>query len=288
MLAKSSSASYDTAWATPVTSSDLALKANLAGPTTFTGTVTLPTGTVATTQSAGNNTTAVATTAFVTQAIPTGVINPYAGSTAPTGWLLCYGQAVSRTTYAALFAVLSTTYNTGVVAGTDFCLPDLRGRTVAGIDNMGGVDANLLSIANTPGTTTGAETVTLTSAQSGVPTHSHANTLTGTTTFASSGHAHGAGSLTAAIGATNNNPNRIGYIAGTVTGPGTATYSIEAGGLLTSTGNFNHYTPVYGDTGGPNTTGTVGISNVDNTAANASSAHNNMQPTMVLNYIIKS
>ena len=65
VLAKSSSASYDTAWATPVTSGDMALKANLASPT-FTGTPTLPSGTIATTQSAGNNTTAVATTAFVT------------------------------------------------------------------------------------------------------------------------------------------------------------------------------------------------------------------------------
>ena len=103
MLAKSSSTSYDTAWATPVTSGDLALKANLASPPltgtptsttaapgtnntqiattayvdtadalkanlaspTFTGTPTLPSGTIATTQTAGDNTTAVATTAFV-------------------------------------------------------------------------------------------------------------------------------------------------------------------------------------------------------------------------------
>jgi hypothetical protein len=68
VLAKSSSASYDTAWATPVTSSDLALKANLASPT-FTGTPTLPTGTIATTQTAGDSTTAVATTAFVGTAV---------------------------------------------------------------------------------------------------------------------------------------------------------------------------------------------------------------------------
>ena len=68
VLAKSSSASYDTAWATPVTSSDLALKANLASPT-FTGTPTLPTGTIATTQTAGNSSTAVATTAFVGTAV---------------------------------------------------------------------------------------------------------------------------------------------------------------------------------------------------------------------------
>ena len=67
MLEKSSSTSYDTAWATPVTSADLALKAPLASPT-FTGTPTLPTGTVATTQTAADSTTAIATTAFVTTA----------------------------------------------------------------------------------------------------------------------------------------------------------------------------------------------------------------------------
>ena len=68
VLAKSSSASYDTAWATPITSGDMALKADLASPT-FTGTPTLPTGTIATTQTAGNSSTAIATTAFVGTAV---------------------------------------------------------------------------------------------------------------------------------------------------------------------------------------------------------------------------
>ncbi len=68
VLAKSSSADYATAWATPVTSGDMALKANLESPT-FTGTPTLPTGTIATTQTAGNSSTAIATTAFVGTAV---------------------------------------------------------------------------------------------------------------------------------------------------------------------------------------------------------------------------
>lgn len=68
VLAKSSATDYDTAWATPVTSGDMALKADLASPT-FTGTPTLPTGTIATTQTAGNSSTAVATTAFVGTAV---------------------------------------------------------------------------------------------------------------------------------------------------------------------------------------------------------------------------
>jgi microcystin-dependent protein len=82
---------------------------------------------------------------------PIGVVLPYAGTAAPTGWLLCYGQAVSRTTYAALFAVTSTTYGVGD-GSTTFNLPDLRGRVPAGQDDMGGSSANRLT---NPGTTVG-------------------------------------------------------------------------------------------------------------------------------------
>ena len=55
---------------------------------------------------------------------PVGAIMPYGGSTAPTGWLLCDGSAVSRTTYAALYAVIGTTYGSGD-GNTTFNLPDL-------------------------------------------------------------------------------------------------------------------------------------------------------------------
>ena len=67
MLAKSSGTDYATTWTTPVTFSDLDLKAPLASPT-FSGTPTLPTGTIATTQTAADSSTKVATTAFVTTA----------------------------------------------------------------------------------------------------------------------------------------------------------------------------------------------------------------------------
>lgn len=78
-----------------------------------------------------------------------GFLQPYAGSAAPSGWLLCYGQAVSRTTYASLFAIIGTTYGSGNGTST-FNVPDLRGRTVAGLDNMGGVDANVLTNTYNP------------------------------------------------------------------------------------------------------------------------------------------
>ena len=64
-------------------------------------------------------------------AAPTGTVTAFAGSSAPTGYLLCNGTNVSRTTESALFAVIGTTYGAGD-GSTTFTLPDLRGRVVAG------------------------------------------------------------------------------------------------------------------------------------------------------------
>lgn len=65
--------------------------------------------------------------------IPTGSVIATARSTAPTGYLLCQGQAVSRTTYAVLFAAIGTTYGNGD-GTTTFNVPDLRGRVPVGPD----------------------------------------------------------------------------------------------------------------------------------------------------------
>lgn len=64
---------------------------------------------------------------------PAGLITAYAGSTAPTGWLICDGSAVSRTTYANLFTAIGTTYGTGD-GSTTFNLPNLKGRVPVGFD----------------------------------------------------------------------------------------------------------------------------------------------------------
>jgi microcystin-dependent protein len=63
--------------------------------------------------------------------VPTGAIMPFAMNTAPSGWLAANGSAVSRTTYAALFAAIGTTYGAGD-GSTTFTLPDLRGYFVRG------------------------------------------------------------------------------------------------------------------------------------------------------------
>ena len=64
---------------------------------------------------------------------PVGVITAYAGDTAPNGWLLCDGSAVSRTTYANLFSVLGTKCGAGD-GSTTFNLPNIKGRSLVGVD----------------------------------------------------------------------------------------------------------------------------------------------------------
>jgi microcystin-dependent protein len=80
----------------------------------------------------------------------TGEVVSYAGATAPHGSLLCYGQAISRTDYAGLFAALGTTHGVGDGTAT-FNLPDLRGRVGAGKSDMGGSDAGTLPGGSTLG-----------------------------------------------------------------------------------------------------------------------------------------
>jgi microcystin-dependent protein len=72
-------------------------------------------------------------------AVPVGSITMYAANTAPTGWLECSGAAVSRTTYAGLFAAIGTVFGSGD-GSTTFNLPDMRGEFARGWDNGRGID----------------------------------------------------------------------------------------------------------------------------------------------------
>src|SRR5215813_3050078 len=92
----------------------------------------------------------------VSTLFPTGIVVPFAGSAPPAGWMLCFGQLVSRTTEAALFAVIGTAFGAGDGA-TTFALPDLRGVDVAGKTNMGGADKGNLSGGNVLGAQLGGQ-----------------------------------------------------------------------------------------------------------------------------------
>jgi microcystin-dependent protein len=95
--------------------------------------------------------------------VPTGAISLWATSTAPTGYRICNGDEISRSTFADLFAVIGTTYGAGN-GSTTFNLPNLKGRVPVGFDSA-------QTEFDALGETGGAKTHTLTEAQ--MPAHSH-------------------------------------------------------------------------------------------------------------------
>jgi microcystin-dependent protein len=136
--------------------------------------------------------------------VPIGGIIDFSGSTAPnSSFVFPYGQAISRTTYSAYFTLVSTTYGVGD-GSTTFNVPDLRGRVVAGKDDMGGSSANRLTDADdglngdTLGDTGGGET------QSLVTGNLPAQTPSGTVSIATINHAVRQSSVSGA-----NDPNTI-------------------------------------------------------------------------------
>jgi microcystin-dependent protein len=107
-----------------------------------------------------------------------GDIKPFGGLAAPSGWLECDGQAISRTTYSALYAAIGTTWGSGD-GSTTFNLPDLRGRSLIGAN---GTTVNV-------GDFGGAATITLNVGQ--LPAHAHAVTDPGHThVFTGVAHTH--------------------------------------------------------------------------------------------------
>ncbi len=101
---------------------------------------------------------------------PVGTIAPYAGSTAPDGWLLCFGQNELVSAYQKLHNVIGSTYDNSAPTGY-FTLPDLRGRLPLGADNMGGTAANVVTAADTLGAKSGAPSTTIT--VDNLPDHKH-------------------------------------------------------------------------------------------------------------------
>lgn len=176
----------------------------------------------------------------------------YAGADAPDGWLLCYGQEISREDpYDRLFETIGTTYGAG--NGTSsFLLPDLRGRVAAGKDDMGGTSASRLhpDWAGSP-YNTGVNGTILGSAGGEALNQLTVNNL--------AAHAHGAS------GAVNMNLT-----------------SVEAAnsGLVSNGGGFQNRVLI----NRTNYEWGVAVS-TDNAGSNYH--HNNTQPTIILNKIIR-
>jgi microcystin-dependent protein len=196
--------------------------------------------------------------------LPFGMVVDYAGSSAPSLWLLCYGQAVSRTTYADLFAAISTTYGTGD-GSTTFNLPDCRGRVVAGQDDMGGVSANRLTgltngvNGDTLGASGGLETFTLATAN--LPAHTHDEGTLGGGTDTGGSHTHSLDNASNVLHAPDANDATSGSGENRYT---TSTISVNSGG------SHSHEVFIEGATG----------------SAGSGTAMPHIQPTLILNKII--
>jgi len=161
---------------------------------------------------------------------PSGVVVPYAGVNSPDGWIICDGRSLATADYPSLYSAIGYTYGG---SGSNFNIPDLRGRVAAGKNNMGTQgDANRITTGGAGfngdilGETGGAETHILTDAQ--MPSHNHGVTLRG----GSEGNLSGIGQVSTA--------NDWSSTASTNTSP-----------------------------------------------AGSDNAHNNVQPTIILYYIIK-
>ncbi len=118
------------------------------------GTVDIADGAITGAKIATNTIPLVALVDAVKQALcPVGSIMPYAGDTAPAGWVLGDGTLYSRTTYAALFAVMGTHFGYG--DSTNFRVPDLRGRFLRGVDGGAGRDGDRLARTSESGGASG-------------------------------------------------------------------------------------------------------------------------------------
>lgn len=200
------------------------------------------------------------TTTGIVGLMPVGAIISYAGAAAPATWILCFGQAVLRATYTALFAAIGTQYGSGD-GSTTFNLPDLRGRLIAGNDGMGGSAAGRLTAtyfgtsAIVLGAVGGNESSGLSATN--LPGHTHNGSGTTGAMNANASHQH---SLPASV---------IQYTGASAGGGGTlaGTATISATNFTnTDHGHFYSFTTDGGAVGGAN--------------------HINVQPTLILNKII--
>lgn len=220
-------------------------------------------------------------------AIPSGLISPFAGNFAPDGWLLCDGTAVSRATYSSLFTAISTMYGPGDGA-TTFNLPDLRGRVAAGKDNMGGIAANRLQVSTTINTTNANASATVANATGltlgmtvyaeNVPTGTTITAISGTTvTLSANATATATGS--AARFSIISSPEVLGGAGGD------QTHKLVVAQLAA----HSHVLPItaVAPSGAGGYGGSTGSLTLNTNPTGGDQPHNNVQPTLILNYIIK-
>lgn len=228
---------------------------------------------------------------YLSTLMPIGGVLDYAGSTIPIGWLPCNGAVVSQTTYANLFAAISTTWNTGGEGAGNFRLPDTRGRVRIGAGTGTGLTARVLGVSG------GEETHLLVVGE--IPLHTHFGTTTssltththvaaGSTGVNTSDHSHAAGSITSSIptvstGALSSGSTRVPGYGGAEPFTGSAPLNAFSGNSAGQSNTHLHNFSV--------TTDTANLAHVHTVTTDGGTgggaAHNNMQPFTVFNAIIK-
>lgn len=258
---------------------------------------------VAAVLAAAHNDDGTPSAAGIHYAMPSGAVVPYAGAAAPTGFLLCDGSSLLRATYADLFTAIGTTY--GSADGTHFTLPDLRSRVPVGA-GTGTLVATFASRSSNVITVTGIDNTSQNGFQTGQPVVYHTATsvmtgLTNDTTY----YLIRTGNLTFSLATTLANAVAGTAISLSSDGSGAQTFTLShaARTLGNKGGEDTHADTVaempahtHGITEG--TSGGTGNSvypantnlgeNAFTNSRGGSGAHNNMQPFLALNYIIKT
>lgn len=192
-----------------------------------------------------------------------GCVYMYGGGVAPSKFLLCDGSAISRTTYSELFSVIGTTYGVGD-GSTTFNLPLMEGRVVIGVSGTHAL-----------GTTGGTESVTLTEQE--LPTHSHTIPLHGHTSTVKATTPALSHAITQPAFTYSGPSGNSKCMGGKGYGKSSSVNASRSANLAIS----NHASASCTKTGGVND-----CSAFDTVSAGGDNAHDNMQPFVVVNYII--